>query len=378
MMPIVTMKQALEHLPSSSVLWASLGSFYSRIQLMDAAAEEAYRKALEFNPNNTMAAVNLGSHLANQGKFDEAEKILTLSRENPLVQDQITESKEMAGRVWAQLALIRARLGKRDSAKAAIKKAMEADKANPVVLDIIAKANALMGDLQAAEEHIPENADTWYGIAHSLDMQKNYPKAIEAYQKAITLDPKHMRARVNLAAVFVDTGEYQQAQEILQVLVDEDPSNHIAWMNLGKTLIAQKNEKEGEYALQQVIKHKPDYVNAWYQLACLYDRQRRMQDAETAFRKTVEYQQDHYRAWSDLGVLLIEMGKQNEAESPLRNAIKYGADDVKSWVNLGVFLVMMKRCDEAKKTLEHAQRLNPEDAHVRQLSMLWNQDCGGR
>jgi len=376
MMPIVTMKQALEHLPSSSLLWASLGSFYSRIELMDSAAEEAYRKALELNPNDIVAAVNLGTHLARQGKLDDAEKILTLSREMPSVHEQFKESKEMAGRVWAQLALIRARLGMRDHAKTAIRKAIEMDNASPFVLELTAKANALLGDLRAAEEQMPENADTWYGIGHSLDMQKNYPKAIEAYQKAISLDPKHVLARVNLGAVLVDTGEYRKAQEILQTIVDEEPSNHIAWMNLGKALIAQENEKEGEHALQQVIKHKPDYVNAWYQLACLYDRQRRMQDAESAFRKTVEYSPEHYRAWSDLGVLLIEMGKHNEAEAPLRNATKFGADDVKSWVNLGAYLSMMKRCDEAKKILEHAQKLDPKDAHVRQLSLLWNQECG--
>ncbi len=377
MMPIVTMKQALEHMPTSSVLWASLGSFYSRIQLMDSAAEEAYRKALDLNPNNMMAAINLGNHLAQKGKLDEAEKFLTASREIPSVQDQFTESKEMACRVWAQLALIRAQLGKRDGANAAMKKALEIDKTNPFVLKAVAQTNALLGDLQAAKEHMPDNTEAWYGIGLSLDKQQNYTKAIEAYRQAISLDPKHMHARVNLGAVLVDTGEYRQAEEILRVVVDEDQGNHIAWMNLGKALIAQENEKEGESALQQVIKLKPDYTNAWYQLAGLYDRQRRMQDAETAYRKTVECSPDHYRAWSDLGVLLIEMGRNADAEAPLRNAIIFGADDVRSWLNLGVYLTMTKRCDEAKKTLEHAQKLAPQDGNVQQFAMLWNQDCGG-
>jgi tetratricopeptide (TPR) repeat protein len=374
MMPIVVAKQALEHLPTSSALWLSLGTFYNRIQIREDAAEEAYRKALEYNPNNTPAAMNLGFHLANHGKLEEAEKLLTTSREAPL-DEQYSESKEAKSRIWAQLALIRARLGMTDKARAAIKSAMEFDTSDPIVRRTIAQAEAIIGDMKAVSAHTPNDAESWYRIALTLDQQRDYPKAVEAFKRVMALDPNHPYAQTNLGAVLVDMKEYAQAEEILQAIVKKDTSNYMAWMNLGKALLAQEKNVEGENALQQVIKHEPDYVNAWYQLGLLYDRLRRMQDAEAAYRKTVEHKPDHYQGWSDLGVLLIEMGRNAEAEAPLRNATKFGPDDPKPWANLGIYLTMMNRCEEAKQVLDKAIKISPQDRHVRQLQALWDQSC---
>ena len=376
LLSLSTAKKGLEHLPESSALWMSLGSFYSRIQHMDSMAADAYQKALEINPTNYIAVLNLSSLLGRQDKLVEAELVISKSLEKPESSlGQFADTNQILSLLWAQLALFRAQIGKSEGVTEACDKALEKDNTNPSVLQVIAKARALIGDVKSTEKYSPPDANSLYEIALTLDRQKQYEKAIEVYEKVLSIDASHAYARVNLGAVLVDLERYDEGEKILRPLIEQDPTNHIAWINLGKALIAQGNETEAEEAMKRVVEIKPDYVNGWYQLAGIYDRQDRLQEAEVAFRKTVEYKPDHYRAWSDLGVTLIQLGRTPEAEGPLRNAIKYGPEDVKSWANLGIYLTIANRCDEAKEALERAQKLAPTDRHVQQFAALWKQSC---
>ena len=58
--------------------------FYIHILVIHAKAEENLKKAIEVDPDNEAANLNLGLLLAEQGKMDEAEKALkTALQANP-------------------------------------------------------------------------------------------------------------------------------------------------------------------------------------------------------------------------------------------------------------------------------------------------------
>jgi len=143
---IVTSKRALEHLPNSSQMWCNLGTFYLQIERMEEKAESAFRKALEFDPDFTLVMVNLGMLLAKQGDVEGAEMYLTRSRVTAYEREDVSESKEFASRVWAEIAVLRAVLGKSDGVQSAWTAALEIDDSNPVVLERIAQARSIIGD----------------------------------------------------------------------------------------------------------------------------------------------------------------------------------------------------------------------------------------
>ncbi|TFG27513.1 tetratricopeptide repeat protein, partial [Candidatus Thorarchaeota archaeon] len=363
-MPLAIARQGLENVPESSALWTSLGSFYSRIQMMESSAEDAYRKAIEFDSTNYVAVLNLSSILAQQEKLQEAEKIISTILEAPTPDNLYTDTRQILSFLWSQLAFFRAQIGKTEGVQEACEKALEMDNTNPRVLQFVARARALIGDMTSVDKKVTSDADSMYDIALTLDRQKEYTKAIEAYKQVLSINPSHTHARANLGAVLVDLERYEEGEKILRPLIENDPTNHIAWINLGKALIGLGNNEEAEAAMKRVVEIKPDYTNGWYQLAGIYDRQGRLQEAEGAFRKTVEYKPDHFRAWCDLGVTLIQLGRNPEAEGPLRNATKYGPEDVKSWSNLGLYYTMLNRCAEAKEAIENARRIDPDDRHL--------------
>lgn len=157
-------KAASEKDPNQHLLWAKLGEAYDIAGRNDEAAQ-AYQQAVNAKPEEPGYYNNLGNVLARAGKIDEARAAYTKSAE-------LDPTK--AATAWRNFGIS------------------------------LYNANRL-GDavepLQKSAELDPKNAQTWYLLGASLvykmtvkkvgdkDVPVFAPGTIEAYQKAIELDP---------------------------------------------------------------------------------------------------------------------------------------------------------------------------------------------
>ncbi|HTQ58592.1 MAG TPA: tetratricopeptide repeat protein [Candidatus Solibacter sp.] len=157
-------KAAPEHDANQHLLWATLGEAYDLAGRNDEAAQ-AYQQAINAKPDDPGYYNNLGNVLARAGKIDEAKAAYTKSAEL---------DPTHAATAWRNFGIS------------------------------LYNANRL-GDavepLQKSAELDPKNAQTWYLLGASLvykmtvkkvgdkDVPEFAPGTIEAYQKAIELDP---------------------------------------------------------------------------------------------------------------------------------------------------------------------------------------------
>jgi tetratricopeptide (TPR) repeat protein len=157
-------KAASEKDPNQHLLWAKLGESYDVAGRNDEAAQ-AYQQAVAAKPDNPDYYNNLGNVLARAGKIDEARAAYTKSAE-------LDPAK--AAMAWRNFGIS------------------------------LYNANRL-GDavepLQKSAQIDPNSAQTWYLLGASLvykmtvkkvgdkDVPEFAPGTIEAYQKAIELDP---------------------------------------------------------------------------------------------------------------------------------------------------------------------------------------------
>jgi tetratricopeptide (TPR) repeat protein len=81
--------------------------------------------------------------------------------------------------------------------------------------------------------------------------QKDYRRAIEAYNKAIELDPKDRVGYYNKACALTAFEKYEAALEALTQLTDIDPNYGPAWDLAGQILKALGKSDEAEQAFQQ-------------------------------------------------------------------------------------------------------------------------------
>jgi tetratricopeptide (TPR) repeat protein len=157
-------KTASEKDPNQNLLWARLGETYDLAGRNDEAAQ-AYQQAINAKPDDPGYYNNLGNVLARAGKIDEARAAYTKSAE-------LDPTK--AATAWRNfgISLYNANRG--------------ADAVEP---------------LQKSAELDPKSAQTWYLLGACLiykmtvkkvgdkDVPEFAPGTIEAYQKAVELDP---------------------------------------------------------------------------------------------------------------------------------------------------------------------------------------------
>lgn len=82
---------------------------------------------------------------------------------------------------------------------------------------------------------------------------EDYPKAIQAFEQALTLDPLLKEAHHLLGFCFFKLGDYQKALPCFEQVIELDPGSAIDYANLGVNLLRLGHQKEAVFVLRQAL-----------------------------------------------------------------------------------------------------------------------------
>lgn len=101
-----------------------------------------------------------------------------------------------------------------------------------------------------------ENADTWYNLGVSYDKPGQSGLAIEAYKRAVQINPQLVQAWNNLGINYGKAGQTAQAIEAFQQVVRINPQDADAWYNLGGNYAEAGNKVQAMEAYKQASRLK--------------------------------------------------------------------------------------------------------------------------
>ena len=154
---------------------------------------------------------------------------------------------------------------------------------------------------------------------------KFYPKAIEWYDLASSINPENIDAWNNKGVTMVRIGKVDSSLQFYDLAIRIDGNYEQAWFNKGKAL---------------------------YKL-------RRIRDAIACFDKTTQINPESITAWNNKGVLSRLLGKNKEAIACYDNAIRLRPDYEWAWHNKGMVLADMGKDQEALDCFNKALSINP-------------------
>ncbi|MFX0133667.1 MAG: tetratricopeptide repeat protein [Candidatus Hodarchaeota archaeon] len=77
---------------------------------------------------------------------------------------------------------------------------------------------------------------TWYNMGVAYGLISNDPKAIECYEKVLTLSPEYIKAIYNIGAIYSKNRQFDKAIKYLKQVLEQEPNNpeyNLAWFTLG-------------------------------------------------------------------------------------------------------------------------------------------------
>lgn len=130
----------------------------------------------------------------------------------------------------------------------------------------------------------PSLMAAWEGLAKTSIATKNYPRAIEAANKALAIDPEEQPMYAVLFEAYTATGDKAKAAEAKAKM----PADAAVLFNDAAKLINAGKDSEAEPLLKQAISVNDKFAQAYYELGMLYVRLQKNADAKTNLQKYLE------------------------------------------------------------------------------------------
>ena len=129
------------------------------------------------------------------------------------------------------------------------------------------------------------------GIA--LQEKGLFDRAIDAYSKALELDPDNIEVKINLGAAFLQKGLSERSTEILGEVLQKEPDNALALFNIGKAYLYKEDAKTALAVFERTLEIQPNDLDVQKSIAqCLSMLDQGKDAAELLFPRLADLEGD--------------------------------------------------------------------------------------
>jgi tetratricopeptide (TPR) repeat protein len=185
------------------------------------------------------------------------------------------------------------------------------------------QAPQFTGVVPVMADHI--GASTFIQKGWSLISLGDYPGAVQALGKALTLSPGDTQAESLLGWAQMLNEEYDDALQTFQQVLTKEPANSLARINVGYICLKKRIFGEAIEHLSKAIRldnDKKATLYAHYYLGLVYLEREMYEDAQTFFKKTIALGPNLLEAYYELGRAFWYGGDQAEAKRTWEEGFK--------------------------------------------------------
>jgi tetratricopeptide (TPR) repeat protein len=245
----------------------------------------------------------------------------------------------------------------------------------------------------------PKYADAYYMLGMVELRTGNFNGAFTYFRKTAELQPKHLKAQIELGRLLLGSQMIDEAQEKASLVLTEDPKNVDGIILQSAIYLAKKdtaqarNLMEGlvnrgesapdtfimlalalkqsgdsgaeENALLKGIAANPRSINLHLILADYHMRQKRMVEAVADMKKVIGIEPDNLRYRTSLARLYWESGKAQEAAEVLKAITAANPQKEEAWIYAGGFYLQYKKHEEAEREFKAGIQQNKNSFKIR-------------
>jgi len=368
------------------------GLTHHRVGRLD-DAERCYIQAIETDPANCDAMLNLAGIKISANLLEDARTLLIAARAirptDPKILAALANVHQARGdHAQAEtyyrdaiarrpdFALAHANLGRlmyhTDRSEDAIESYLEALRIDPSLATAHANLGAVLvstGRLDDAERSLshamslaPRDSDIHLNVGHVRFSREDYEGALESFTMASSLRMGWAKAHMNMGATLHRQGKYSEAETEFNRAVMLDTGDAEALRGLGATLISLKKLKDAESALLRSYAISPAHPQTQFLLGQVFVSSEDFARAKTFFSDVVDRLPNLIEARLSLGHMLQMLNQHPEAMEQFEAAIALDANSTQAYNNLGNSLSALERYEEALAAYHYAIKLDASQA----------------
>ena len=278
--PVSTTESALPTSKEARDQYA-LGNWYLEpVQRQYSLAINAYKRALEFDPDCAAVHHSLGFAYYKDGEFDLAQEALQKAIElNPqnanyhYVLGQLLED-------WTEL-------------DGAWEKAIQ--------------------EFTRATELDPSYIEAWYNRGLLYEKLGDLEKACEDFKQVVSRAPTFHAARHNLGVLYIKGQQWKNAERVFEEILEGEPREPDAHYHLAEIYLNLYDDvDQAIYCLQYAIERDPEHLDARFELGLLYAKHRytRPEFRQQAIDQFIELikRDDELHTFEPLGQVFFALG----------------------------------------------------------------------
>ncbi|MGB7063460.1 MAG: tetratricopeptide repeat protein [Candidatus Zixiibacteriota bacterium] len=162
-------------------------------------------------------------------------------------------------------------------------------------------------------ERSASRAERYYKKGASYQQQGKLSQAIESYREALTFDPDHLQAHVNLATAYLQTSRFREAEQELAYLYAVKPKDPKVLFNFGLLLYRTGEYVSAEAKLRKLLELDPFHLEANLLLASIYEERGGINKAVELCMRAYQINSAHPRVLYRLGRAWDKVGDSAEA-----------------------------------------------------------------
>ncbi|MFW9995709.1 MAG: tetratricopeptide repeat protein [Candidatus Odinarchaeota archaeon] len=209
-------------------------------------------------------------------------------------------------------------------------------------------------EVQIAKRHIEE------GLRYEYD--RNLEKSVEAYQKAIELNPRDPLPYYNIGVIYSKLDKKKEMLEAYQQALSLNPDYEKVWYNLGCYYGQLKQREKAIECYDRAIEIDPGYTYAIFNKAYEYEGLENYQKAIECYKQYIELEHDDPSAYFNIAWNYKKLKKNSEAIRFYILTIKVDPSYAKAYNNLGVIFEEIGELRKARAFYKKALDLDSEYA----------------
>ncbi len=152
--------------------------------------------------------------------------------------------------------------------------------------------NQAIAEYRGAIEADSRMEEAYSNLGLIYAAQRNYSKAVDAFNKALVLKPGRPTTLNGLGTVLYARGKVQEAMEKWKQAIATDPNFASAYYNMGNALENEKDYPAALNAYVNALRINPGMADAFYRSGTLLNRDKHTAQANVLLSKAIELAPD--------------------------------------------------------------------------------------